>query len=109
MMVIRQQLVRSKWVRRIRAVTTVVTTTKAIMLVATKETIPITKDAWYPASGMRVYWDDYSDDEYEYLLVGGFGSYWSVLDDGILYCDGYADGGSWDGFYDGHSVRCQKE
>ena len=64
--------------------------------------------AWYPASGMRGYWETY-DDEYKYMLVAGFGIYWSTSDEGILYCDGYADAGSWDGRYDGHSVRCQKE
>ena len=65
-------------------------------------------DAWYPASGMRVYWE-MEDDKYEYFLVTNFGTYWSVTDQGILYSDGYSDGGSWDGYYDGHSVRCQKE
>jgi hypothetical protein len=69
-----------------------------------------TPDAWYPASGMRVYWNDFSD-EFEYVLVGAgsYGCYWTTGESGILYTDGYADGGSWDGRYGGHSVRCQKE
>ena len=65
-------------------------------------------DAWYPASGMRVYWE-IDDNKYEYILVSGYGSYWSTSDEGILYGSWiYADSGSWDGYYDGHSVRCQK-
>ena len=65
-------------------------------------------DAWYPAAGMRVYWE-MDDNKYEYILVAGYGAYWSTSDEGILYGSWiYADSGSWDGYHDGHSVRCQK-
>lgn len=66
-------------------------------------------DAWYPASGMIVYWNDFSVD-YDMCVLhpGTYGCYWTLGEYGILYCDSYIDTGSWDGFVDGHSVRCQK-
>lgn len=66
-------------------------------------------DAWYPASGMIVYWEDYSDDYDMYILHPGFyGCYWTSGEYGMLYYYSYMDSGSWDGFVDGHSIRCQK-
>ena len=66
-------------------------------------------DTWYPASGMRAYWD-LNDNRYEHLLLAGCGGYWSTYDEGIYYDSRkYIDSGSWEGYYNGFSVRCQKE
>lgn len=67
-------------------------------------------NAWYPACGMMVYWSDFSDDDEFCIMNPGLcGTYWTSGTSGIYYEDGYADFGSWDGNYEGHSVRCQKE